>query len=303
MSEKEYKVGEVFKHTDGKFYQCVEDAYCGDCAFLGDAECLALPCVSSDRKDGCNVKYIPVTRPVEGMLYRAENGRLCELKKGSHWDNRCICECDPELCCSVLDMAVFGGADLDWYWAPAEEEEEEDAPASDESSKPVESPKHHIELSVVTAKDDEVTFKIADQTHRNDEFSQLANNDDEFGASNGITMVSSAYPYWDRSNSTLFCRGRRADRDEIMITCTAKEFARICEVVAEYNATDGKPRWPQYGDQYFYITLFGAVDSHEYDGHTVDYKLREFGNFFRTKEEAVVAAEAIGQVLKECNDH
>ena len=160
--------------------------------------------------------------------------------------------------------------------------------------------KRHIELSVVMVEDDEVTFKIVEQTHRNGEFSQQANND-EFKAGNGIKLASAAFPYWDGGESTLFCQGYRADRDDITLTCTTVEFAKICEAVADYNETDGKgrePRWPQYGDQYFYVTMFGAVDDHEGDGHTVDYKLQEFGNFFRTKEEAEAALERVNQALR-----
>lgn len=119
--------------------------------------------------------------------------------------------------------------------------------------KSLEPSKRHIELSVVMVEDDKVTFRIVEQTHRNGEFSQQANND-EFKACNGIELASAAFPYWDVGKSTLFCRGYRDDRDDIMLTCTTVEFAKICEAVADYNETDGKgcePRWPQEGDRYF----------------------------------------------------
>ena len=147
---------------------------------------------------------------------------------------------------------------------------------------------------------DKVTFKLADQTHRNDEFSQQVSSD-EFKARNGIELASTAYPYWDGGKSTLFCRGYRYDIDDIMLTCTVKEFARMCEAVAEYSETDDKgcePRWPQEGDKYFCIAVDGELDHITFDRSEVDRKIQDFGNFFRTKEEAEAALERVKQALK-----
>lgn len=150
--KKEYAVGEVFRHTDGKLYRCVEDEHCEGCAFeYCDSDCRSLYCCSFGREDGRSVKFIAVTEPAEGMLYRAENGRMYRLAEGSHWDHWCACDDDPERSCAELDMAVFGGRGPRWYWAPTTDY----APASDESSKPVESPKRHIELAVVKVERDE----------------------------------------------------------------------------------------------------------------------------------------------------
>lgn len=68
---KEYKIGEVFRHTDGKAYQCVEGETCEGCAF----RCTGNDCVGpycDGGSDGRPVKFIAVTEPVEGMLYRAK---------------------------------------------------------------------------------------------------------------------------------------------------------------------------------------------------------------------------------------
>ena len=248
------------------------------------------------------MKFIAVTEPVEGMLYRAKNGRMYRLADGSHWDHWCACDDDNSLSCGALDAAVFGGSGLRWYWAPTTDY----APASDESSKPVESPKspepskRHIELSVVMVEDDEVTFKIADQTHRNDGFSQQVNSD-EFKSSNGLCLLSHSVPEWLPYASALYCRGSDKEQDMCEITCTAVEFAKICEVVAEYNATDGKgrePRWPQEGDKYFCIAVDGKIDRLTFDRSEGDRKLQDFGNFFRTEEDAKAALGRIKQVLK-----
>lgn len=295
---KEYKIGEVFRHTDGKAYQCVEGETCKRCAF----RCTGNDCVGpycDGGSDGRPVKFIAVTKPVEGMLYRAKNGRMYRLAEGSHWDHWCACDDDPERSCAELDMAVFGDRGPRWYWAPTTDY----APASDESPKPVEPPKRHIELAVVKVEGDKVTFKIADQTHRNDEFSQQVNSD-EFKSSNGLCLLSHSVPEWLPYASALYCRGKGKAQDLCEITCTTIEFAKICEAVAEYNATDGKgrePRWPKEGDKYFCIAAEGKVDRLIFNGYEFDRKIQDFGNFFRTKEEAEAALERVKQALKSKN--
>ena len=295
---KEYKVGEVFRHTDGKAYQCVEGETCEGCAF----RCTGNDCVGpycDGGSDGRQVKFIAVTEPVEGMLYRAKNGRMYRLAEGSHWDHWCACDDDPERSCAELDMAVFGGRGPSWYWAPTTDY----APASDESSKPVESPKRHIELAVVKVEGDKVTFRIVEQTHRCDEFSRQ-DNSSVFKSANGFQLKSCADPEWAGKTSTLLCRGFERNDDNFEIVCSAIEFAQICEAVAEYNATDGrgyKKPWPSVGDKYFCIAAEGKLDRLTFDRSEIDRKIQDFGNFFRTKEEAEAAIERVKQVLKSKN--
>lgn len=279
----------------------VEGETCEGCAF----RCTGNDCVGpycDGGSDGRPVKFIAVTEPVEGMLYRAKNGRMYRLAEGSHWDHWCACDDDdPERSCAELDMDVFGDRGPRWYWAPTTDY----APASDESPKPVEPPKRHIELAVVKVEGDKVTFKIADQTHRNDEFSQQVNSD-EFKSSNGLCLLSHSVPEWFPLASALYCRGSDKEQDMCEITCPAVEFARVCEVVAEYNATDGKgrePRWPQEGDKYFYIASGGWIDRLTFARDGVDRKMQDFGNFFRTEAEAKAALERVKQALKSKNRH
>lgn len=53
MSVKEYKIGEVFRHTDGKVYQCVEAENCKVCAFgSGAYRCAEMCCGPRSRTDG-----------------------------------------------------------------------------------------------------------------------------------------------------------------------------------------------------------------------------------------------------------
>lgn len=307
MSVKEYKIGEVFRHTDGKVYQCVEAENCKVCAFgSGAYRCAEMCCGPRSRTDGRSVSFTEATKPAEGMLYRAENGRMYRLTQGSHWDHQCACDDDNSLSCVTLDTVVFGGALLRWYWAPVEE----DAPAPVEPPKPVdppksvESPKRHIELAVVKVEGDKVTFRIVEQTHRNGEFSQQANTD-EFKAANGFQLRSAASPEWGSDTSTLYCRGFERNDDNFEIVCSAIEFVRISEAVAEYNATDGrgyeKP-WPQVEGKYFCIAADGRVDLFRFDGNEFDCKMQAFGNFFRSEAEAKAALERVKQALKGNDD-
>lgn len=293
---KEYKIGEVFRHTDGKAYQCVEGETCEGCAF----RCTGNDCVGpycDGGSDGRPVKFIAVTEPVEGMLYRAKNGRMYRLAEGSHWDHWCACDDDPERSCAELDMDVFGDRGPRWYWAPTTDY----APASDESSKPVEPPKRHIELAVVKVEGDEVTFKIVEQTHRCGEFSQQVNSD-EFKSSNGLCLLSHSVPEWLPYASALYCRGKGKAQDLCEITCcTTIEFAKICEAVAEYNATDGRgyeKQWPKKGDKYFCVAADGRVVCITFEGYEFNRKMQAFGNLFRTKEEAEAAVERVKQALR-----
>lgn len=295
--KKEYAIGEVFRHTDGKVYRCLEGENCEGCAFgSGEYRCAEICCGPRSRTDGRPVIFIEVTKPTEGMLYRAKNGRMYRLAEGSHWDHWCACDDDPERSCAELDMAVFGGRGPRWYWAPTTDY----APAPDESSKPVESPKRHIELSVVRVENDKVTLKIVEQTHRCDEFSQQGYSS-VFKSANGFQLKSCADPEWNSKTSTLHCRGFERNNDNFEIVCSAIEFVRISEAVAEYNSTDGRGYerpWPQERDRYFYVTEEGGVDFHVFYRNKFNQRMQDFGNFFRTKEEAEAALVRVKQALK-----
>ena len=159
----------------------------------------------------------------------------------------------------------------------------------------------HLELGVVKVKGDKVTFRIVEQTHRGENFSQQTATD-TFKAANGIKLGSRNIPDWTFGSSSLFCRGFSADKDNIEIVCTASEFARISEAVSEYNATDSrgyeKP-WPQSGDIYFYIAAHGRIEYVESAEDPFDTDCRACNNFFRTREEAEAARDKVGALLKE----
>lgn len=122
----EYKINEIFIHTDGKVYQCVRaEGTCEGCALRCGWDCPGRSCTGDERKDGIDVKYVLVTEPADGMLYRAGDGKMYQLKYGDPPSVGCACNVGM-YGCAFLNEEVFGDDYLPgWCWGPVEE----DAPA------------------------------------------------------------------------------------------------------------------------------------------------------------------------------
>ena len=75
-----------------------------------------------------------------------------------------------------------------------------------------------------------------------------------------------------------------------------KENQKIWELNS-LKVNEEKP-WPQEGDEYFFINKFGqpTVDLYKEDGW--EEKLKKFGNFFQTKEEAEMYSLRIESLSK-----
>lgn len=163
-----------------------------------------------------------------------------------------------------------------------------------------ETPRHRIELGVVKVEGDNVTFRIVEQTHRLNEFSQQGS---VFRAFNGFSIGSSAYPAWGAAVSDmLWVRGDEIDKDNTELHCSVAKFAIVCEAITEYNASNGKgyeKPWPRRDDRYFFVSERGKVDSTCFGEREFDYNLKEIGNFFRTSQEAEAAADKVRALLKE----
>ena len=158
--------------------------------------------------------------------------------------------------------------------------------------------KRHIELAVVKVEGDQVTFRIAEQTHREHNFTA---NGRKFKSSCGVLLNSLSSPEYNCGCTTLYVRGYATCMDDQEITVSLFNFARIMEAVTEYNDTEGqvyeKP-WPQDGDKYFYILSTGFISCTSFDNPPIDDARREFGNFFRTREESEAALERVKKALK-----
>lgn len=166
--------------------------------------------------------------------------------------------------------------------------------------------KRHLELAVVAIENDIVTFKVADQFYFGGEFSQQEIKS-EFKAKSGLIIRLEGKLEWDEHSDILILR-RFWNLGNVNETtkCNVHNFADIMEAINEYNETNGegyeKP-WPQYGDKYFCIQSTGYVTSTDYDNHPIDNDRREFGNFFRTREEAEAALDRVRKALKRVDEN
>ena len=295
MSEgKEYKVGEIFRH-DGFTYQCVvdseENGYCGKCQ-LCDEKIL---CDKDYRADKRNVHFIRVTEPQDGMMFRASDGNLYRLFIDIDPFDYGSCACDNHglTCIEIFNQAFPDSCIFETeHWELIEENKEDDEKMNEI--------KRHLELAVEKVDGDQVTFRIVEQTHRGKDFTP---NGEKFKSSCGYFLIVDTYPGFrdDYTGKILFVRGYDSAEDDTKTTVPLLHFAKIMESVNEYNETDGKSYekpWPQDGDKYFCINSTGFISYTNYDNHPIDNDRREFGNFFRTREEAEAALERVKEALK-----
>lgn len=97
--------------------------------------------------------------------------------------------------------------------------------------------KRHIALEVIKVNNDKVTFKIAKQTHRGENFCKYGYH---FEAANGIKISSVSYPYYITEDPyTVGLRGEDSEFDNDEIVVSTYKFALICEAITEYNETNG----------------------------------------------------------------
>lgn len=299
MSDKiEYKVGEIFR-SYGETVQCVPDfagnKNCAQCTlYTRDYSCYSHKCHAHDRSDNTSVHYVKVTEPKEGMLFRASDGKLYELRpRGSVVD----CVCFTKLTCDMIDRQSFKEPQKNClHWYPVEESNEKQEEKS--KMKEEEHQNRHIEISVVRVEEHIVTFRISRQTHREENFTP---NGRKFKSSSGYSISSCSCPEYDGQRSILFVRGCNSYNDDIPVTVPLSNFAKIMQAVTEYNETDGKgyeKPWPQKDDEYFCIDSMGKILILTYHEDFTDEGRRDFGNFFRTREEAEAALEKIKRVLK-----
>lgn len=117
-----------------------------------------------------------------------------------------------------------------------------------------------------------------------------------------INAISCLHPCF--AKGTLFIRGRFGNLDDCVNVCTDKEKTIIEEKVKDINEKYGKPKcWrAEYGGEYFFVTSHGKVRAaidYKYDYDTNRYN---FGNYFKTKEQAKKALGRMKEVLKEVTE-
>lgn len=267
--DREYRVGEIFVY-EGKVLQCVKD-------------------------------FIEVEELKDGMMFRAENGKLyrftTELKDGE----KCSCQTGGYTCSAILRQICSLNPRL-WDRLPCERRfvlvDESEKPDGNFESEATPS-RRHIEIAVDAVKDDRVTFRIMEQTHRCDDF---APKGPKFRSSSGYHLISESCPVADACTDGLFVRGWLRLKDDAEVTASFDIFAKVMEAVTEYNLTNGegyeKP-WPQKGDFYYFVDSYITVRSLEYFGSEMDHDMQKAGNFFCTEKEARAALERVKKALRE----
>ena len=87
----------------------------------------------------------------------------------------------------------------------------------------------YLKISII----DDVSFKIEEQTHRNDDF---ADNYPNFDAKNGVVVASDGYPaVYNQRELSFYCRGRYCESDDKEITVNDLIWKEIKIAVKEYN--------------------------------------------------------------------
>lgn len=119
-NKKEYIVGEIFRFNEQTF-QCVASEIpsirCKKCA-MPHNRCGTVICDRTRRYDLRDVHFIRVTKPEDGMLFRASDGVLYELI-----ENECIHYMGDSLCtCYEIDQQAFGDIlSNEFHWYPVKE--------------------------------------------------------------------------------------------------------------------------------------------------------------------------------------
>lgn len=275
---KKYRVGEIFRHN-GETYLCVTDK--------------------------TNIHFIRVTEPKEGMVFRASDRVLYELHELNEPCPRCE-NMNDNMSCSKIDSQAFGECfENNLHWFPVEEKQDEKKEVIDYSKIDLRKiyMKRHLELAVVAVENDIVKFKVADQFYFGDEFSKQEIKS-EFKAKNRVTIRLEGKLEWDEYSDILIIRrfwslGNVNETTE----CNVHNFADIMEAVNEYNETNGEgyeKKFPEEGDNFYFITSKMTVSPGEFgssmDGY--EFKMRDAGNCFLTREEAEAALERVKKALK-----
>ena len=113
--------------------------------------------------------------------------------------------------------------------------------------------------------------------------------------------------HWDNDSKLGEFKKRRA---KIFHLATEEERQTITAKMAEqnlrWNAEKKECEWIRWrakdGEEYCYVGNQGIIMVDKEDGHCADKNRHEFGNYFRTREQAEEAAELIKATLKKFHE-
>ena len=129
----EHKIGEIVRRGPTTYIcklspsPAQESIFSGlacDLCVLNKEDCYDYICGKSARLDKQRVHYETVYEPVDGMLFRASNGKLyrCTLKDSQDTKHDCACYVDCHDC-AYIESEAFGlpGNNPLLHWVPVEE--------------------------------------------------------------------------------------------------------------------------------------------------------------------------------------
>lgn len=305
-----YKINEIFKHKK-ELYRCVEEKEmedgCSKCA-LFSLGCIGAECSSDSRWDEKSVYFVQVYEPECGMLFRASDGVLYKFchKKDLHGDIECACH-ENGLKCKDIFKQAFENFEFEKFDIHCiKEEETEDSAILEEIKRKDTKPevcedKRKIEMIIERVRKNYVTIKIVKQTHRLSNFSQQKNRY-KFVSSRGFELMSYSCATKRENVNGVYVIGTKPDEHrKNTFNIRPDMVAELFFAVNEYNETNGigaERQWPQNGDLYYVIGETGDIHSHICAEIEEEDKRKEFGNFFKTREEAMVALKKVKTALK-----
>lgn len=112
----------------------------------------------------------------------------------------------------------------------------------------------------------------------------------------GMSFCKSPYPFWNEHHTWRLATEKEKQ----------KLFDAMKATGLRWNAAEKrieKIRWrAEDGEEYCYVGNQGIIMVDREDGHFADKNRHEFGNYFRTREQALAAAEAIKDVLRKFHE-
>lgn len=123
----------------------------------------------------------------------------------------------------------------------------------------------------------------------------------QYEASNGLKIISEKIIEFGEINNSLFVRGENEMLDDLPDIVPNEDIPKIEEAIKELNEKYGKvKRWrAKYGENYYYITsTFNIFSTAQFEYH-IDNERYEFGNYFKTREQAERAMPKIRKCFQD----
>ena len=100
-----------------------------------------------------------------------------------------------------------------------------------------------------------------------------------------LNVESRNFPAWDKEKKKLYIKGTDNEKDTTPFLVNKEDCSVIFETVRAINNKYGENKsWRgKTGETYYYISSFGEIEETTEDGHQMDNRLYEIGNYFKDK--------------------